>query len=123
MEIVVAPEGVGVMVRAVALCDPQDPVGDGIAGPLLLAVGVPPDDTGLERLIKVSSTAGAVGVACRGSAAWRPEAIEAALASGLALIEIRGHVGWGEIYEQAEIAEANGLSSSSVRDSHSGALK
>lgn len=108
-DLVAAPLGVEPAVRGVTLHDPSEDVRAEAEGKLLLVIGLVADDPRLVALIHGAAAAGAVGVAVRATESWPRAPLEAAAASGIALVAIPGHIAWDELYEviKAELAANN----------------
>ncbi|GII95102.1 helix-turn-helix domain-containing protein [Sinosporangium siamense] len=95
LEVLVAPQGLGVVVGGVAIRDPFD-VEPAAAGALVLLVGVDPD--GPEAADVVRGLGGAAAVVVRGTVARPEPLVEAAREAGVALLATRWPLPWTHLY-------------------------
>lgn len=96
VEITIAPRGLEAPVAGVWLHDPLDPP-PAAGGALLLLVGASPAEAGMALALRDLAATGASAVACRAVGAWSHQALQAAEETGLALLTVPPHVGWGEL--------------------------
>lgn len=99
LEVVAAPQGLEALITDVALFDPLASVPPArVAGRLLLAVGLPADESLAARIAELS-IGGLTAVACREPRSWPEPLMRAAEAQQVSLLSVPQHVEWGELYD------------------------
>ena|SRR5262245_4125522 len=105
LAIFAAPAGLDVSVGEMIIHDPVDPAGH-VPGELLLAVGVDPEHHALVELLHHVGEAHGAAVIAKLRSPPSPELLEAARASGVALLGIRPEMAWGQLHVLLRTATA-----------------
>jgi DNA-binding PucR family transcriptional regulator len=112
LDVVLAPRGLDVVVREVAVHDPLDPPGAGIAaGDLVLGVGIAGNDEATRQLIEAAGGVGALALVLRRRAEPPASIVTVAEDAGVALLQATADAPWGGLHELLRTSLATNPSS------------